>query len=133
MNQAVIADTGPLYAAVDPDDQYHRRAQRELSVIARAKRELVVPYPIFLEAYTLVLYRLGSEAAVGWLSEMTAGTAFVNPTPEDYREAVKKVSRFADQKITLFDATVATVAERLSLEIWTYDHHFDVMRAHVWR
>ena len=133
MNQAVIADIGPLYAAVDPDDQYHRRAQRELKRITQEKRELVIAYPILLEGYTLVLYRLGGEAAISWLTEIVAGTAFVNPTVEDYREAVRRVSRFADQKITVFDATVAVLAARLSLKVWTYDHHFDVMRAPIWR
>jgi hypothetical protein len=28
---------------------------------------------------------------------------------------------------------VATLAGRLGLEVWTYDHHFDVMRVAVWR
>jgi len=27
----VIADTRPLYAAVDPDDQYHQQAQADLN------------------------------------------------------------------------------------------------------
>jgi len=27
VTRAVLADTGPLYAAVDPDAQYHARAQ----------------------------------------------------------------------------------------------------------
>ncbi|WP_203219504.1 hypothetical protein [Nostoc edaphicum] len=31
--RAVIADTGPLYAAVDIDDQYHERSQAELQRI----------------------------------------------------------------------------------------------------
>lgn len=57
----------------------------------------------------------------------------MNPVPEDYREAVKNVLAFTDQKITLFDATVAVLAGRLGLQVWTYDHHFDVMRAMVWR
>jgi hypothetical protein len=30
MKRAVLADTGPLYAAVDPDDAYDARAHREL-------------------------------------------------------------------------------------------------------
>jgi hypothetical protein len=38
-----------------------------------------------------------------------------------------------DQPITLFDAAVATLAARLQIEVWTYDHHFDVMNASVWR
>jgi predicted nucleic acid-binding protein len=133
MKATVIADTGPLYAAVDPDDQYHRRAQRELKHLKGDRQELIIAYPTLLEAYTLVLYRIGSEAAMTWLQEVRTGAALVNPIPEDYRDALKKVVAFTDQKITLFDATVAVLAGRLGLQIWTYDHHFDLMRAPVWR
>jgi predicted nucleic acid-binding protein len=133
MRQAVIADTGPLYAAVDPDDQYHRRAQRELKRLVRDRHELVIAYPTLLESYTLLLYRLGREVAKAWLEEVLTGAALVNPTPEDYRDAATKVRAFTDQEITLFDAAVAVLASRLGLTVWTYDHHFDVMRAAVWR
>jgi predicted nucleic acid-binding protein len=133
MRQAVIADTGPLYAAVDPDDQYHRRAQRELKRLVRDRHELVIAYPTLLESYTLLLYRLGREVAKAWLDEVLTGAALVNPTPEDYRDAATKVRAFTDQEITLFDAAVAVLASRLGLTVWTYDHHFDVMRAAVWR
>ena len=133
MRQAVIADTGPLYAAVDPDDQYHRRAQRELKRLVRDRHELVIAYPTLLESYTLLLYRLGREVAKAWLDEVLTGAALVNPTPEDYRDAATKVRAFTDQEITLFDAAVAVLATRLGLTVWTYDHHFDVMRAAVWR
>jgi predicted nucleic acid-binding protein len=133
MIQGVIADTGPLYAAVDPDDQYHRRAQRELKRLVSDRHELVIAYPTLLESYTLLLYRLGREIATTWLDEVLTGAAFVNPTPEDYRDAAKKVRAFTDQKITLFDAAVAVLGSRLGLKVWTYDHHFDVMQAAVWR
>jgi predicted nucleic acid-binding protein len=56
----------------------------------------------------------------------------VNPSTEDYRQAVDKVKSLKDQPITLFDALVASLALRLKLEVWTYDYHFDVMRANVW-
>jgi predicted nucleic acid-binding protein len=62
-----------------------------------------------------------------------ADAALVNPTQEDYRRAIAKVGALADQPITLFDATVAALAVRLNLEVWTYDHHFDLMRVAVWR
>lgn len=61
MRRTVIADTGPLYAATDRDDQHHLRAQRELERLTREKHELVIAYPTLLEGYTLVLYRLGKE------------------------------------------------------------------------
>lgn len=133
MKPAVIADTGPLYAAVDPDDRYHQRARRELKRLVRDRHELVIAYPTLLESYTLLLYRLGRPTAQKWLNEVLMGAAFVNPTPEDYRDAAKKVLAFTDQEITLFDATVAVLADRLAFRVWTYDHHFDVMCAAVWR
>jgi predicted nucleic acid-binding protein len=130
--RAVLADVGPLYAAADRGDAHHKRALRQLQKLARDRREVVVPYPTLLEAYSLVLFRMGTNAAFKWLTYM-ADASLVNPTPEDYRQAVARVRALADQRITLFDATVAALATRLGLEVWTYDHHFDVMRVGVWR
>jgi len=132
VKSAVLADTGPLYAAADPDDAHHKRARRELSRLAGGHQEVVVAYPTLLEAYTLVLFRLGESAALNWLEQMK-DAALVNPIAEDYRQAVVKVQSLKDQPITLFDALVATLASRLSLEVWTYDHHFDAMRVAIWR
>jgi predicted nucleic acid-binding protein len=132
MKRAVLADTGPLYAAADPDDAHHKRAQQELLRLAREKREIVVAYPTLLEAYTLVLFRLGKSAAANWLIEM-AGASLINPSPQDYRQAIAKVQSLAGQPITLFDATTAILGATLGLAVWTYDHHFDLMRVEVWR
>jgi predicted nucleic acid-binding protein len=129
---AVLADTGPLYAAADPDDAHHKRARRELIRLARERQEVLVIYPTVLEAYTLVLFRLGKTAALHWLEEI-AGAALVNPVAEDYRQAFARVHSLKDQPITLFDALVATLSHRLGLPVWTYDHHFDLMRVNVWR
>ncbi|HXM60402.1 MAG TPA: PIN domain-containing protein [Terriglobales bacterium] len=128
----MLADTGPLYAAADPDDAHHKRARRELRRLADKNHEVMVAYPTLLEAYTLVLFRLGETAALHWLEDM-AGAALVNPSAEDYRKAVIRVKSLKDQSITLFDALAATLASRLGLEVWTYDHRFDVMRVAVWR
>jgi len=129
---AVLADTGPLFAAADPDDSHHKRSRRELRRLADENYEIIVAYPTLLEAYTLVLFRLGETTAMRWLEEM-AGAALVNPSADDYRQAVVRVQSLKDQSITLFDALVASLAGRLGLEVWTYDHHFDVMRVAVWR
>jgi len=132
MKRAVLADTGPLYAAADPDDAHHKRAQQELRQLAREKREIVVAYPTLLEAYTLVLFRLGKGAAANWLNEM-ADASLINPSPQDYRQATARVQSLAGQPITLFDATLAILSATLGLAVWTYDHHFDLMRVEVWR
>jgi predicted nucleic acid-binding protein len=122
-----------LYAAADRDDAHHKRAQSELKRLGREKKEVLVAYPTLCEAYTLVLYRLGNTAARAWLNDMLVGVSLVNPTPEDYRDARMKLASLLDQPITLFDATVAALGARLGIEIWTYDHHFDLLRASVWR
>ncbi|HUA14656.1 MAG TPA: PIN domain-containing protein [Verrucomicrobiae bacterium] len=132
MRKAVLADTGPLYAAVDPHDANHSRSMRELQKLAGEKREVLVPFPTLCEAYSLVLCRLGGSLAAKWLAELSGATV-VNPTLDDHREAVARLSSFVDQRITLFDTTLAAVALRLGVVVWTYDHHFDVMRVPVWR
>jgi predicted nucleic acid-binding protein len=132
MIRAILADAGPLYAAVDPQDAHHRRATEELRKLGSERRDILITFPTLLETYSLVLFSLGTKIASGWLTEMT-DAALVNPTLEDYRLAFARLRSLADQRITLFDAVTAAVAERLGLEVWTYDHHFDVMRIGVWR
>jgi predicted nucleic acid-binding protein len=132
MTYAVLADAGPLYAAVDPEDAHHKRAVRDMRRLDQEGRETVVAYSTLLEAYSLVLFRLGKSTATEWLTDI-AGASLINPSAEDYRLAAAKLRGLADQPITLFDAVAAAVATRLRLEVWTYDHHFDVMRVPVWR
>jgi len=132
MTGPVLADAGPLYAAADAADARHQQALQELERLARDRREVVVAYPTLLETYSLVLFRMGTDGASKWLAYMD-DAVLVNPTPEDYRQALARVRALADQRITLFDATVASLATRLGAEVWTYDHDFDVMRVPVWR
>jgi predicted nucleic acid-binding protein len=132
MTRGVLADTGPLYAVADEGDAHHKRALRELQKLMRERREIVVAYPILLEAYSLILFRLGRRAASTWLSQIVSAP-FVDPISDDYRRAMDRVHTLPDQSITLIDATVAAMANRLKLPVWTYDHHFDVMKTPVWR
>jgi predicted nucleic acid-binding protein len=100
--------------------------------LARDRREVLVAYPILLEAYSLLLYKLGRRAATGWLAEVS-DASFLNPAPEDYARGLIMVQALPDQSITLVDATLAALSTRMGLDVWTYDHHFDVMRVGVWR
>src|ERR1700691_2805114 len=129
---AVLPDTGPLFAAADEDDADHERALRQTDELERDGRIVLIPYPILLEAYSLVLKRFGSQAALRWLSNAVEAS-LINPTPEDYSMACAILRAFSDQDISLADATIATLATRLKVEVWTYDHHFDVMRVPIWR
>jgi predicted nucleic acid-binding protein len=132
VKNAVLADAGPLYAAVDPSDLHHRRALQELQGFSDNHCAVIVSFSTLLEVHSLVLRKIRRSVALGWLHEMAHAT-LINPTPEDYRQASARLADFADQPITLFDATLAILALRTGLPVWTYDHHFEVMRVSVWR
>jgi predicted nucleic acid-binding protein len=110
MKLAVCADTGPLYAAVDPHDQHHRRAHAELKTLSEARRDVIIAYPTLFETYSLILYRLGVRSSLGWLREIRTGSTLVAPTVDDYRADGEKLSRYPDQSITLYDALVSVLA-----------------------
>jgi predicted nucleic acid-binding protein len=120
---AVVCNRGP-------EDKHHKQTLRELRQLNDERWNFVVAYPTLLEAYSLILFRLGKNAASNW---PRTDASLINPILEDYRQAAAKVRAFADQPITLFDAVVVVLAPRLGFEVWTYDHHFDVMRVGVWR
>lgn len=129
----MLADTGPLYAALDPTDDNHDRAQRDIEQLGREDLGVAVTYPTLCEGYSLVLYKLGIVQAHGWLGEIQGYAALLNPTPEDYREAADRIVGYRDQDFSMFDALAAVISEERSLPVWTYDHHFDVMGVEVWR
>ncbi|MGF1471086.1 MAG: type II toxin-antitoxin system VapC family toxin [Rubrobacteraceae bacterium] len=131
--RAVLADTGPLYAALDPDDENHGRAQENIELLNLQELGIVVAYPTLCESYSLILYKLGIPAAHGWLDELRENASLINPTQDDYGRASERLLGYRDQGFSMFDSIVACLSERLEFPVWTFDHHFDVMRVEVWR
>lgn len=129
----MLADTGPLYAALDTSDGNHDRAQKDIELLNSEGLGVAVAYPTLCECYSLVLYRLGIDAVHGWLAEVHDGAFLMNPAPEDFEEAADLLRRYRDQALSLFDAVTAVLSRRLGLPVWSYDHHFDVVQVDVWR
>jgi predicted nucleic acid-binding protein len=129
----VLADTGPLYAATDPDDSRHHRSLEEQDLIEVEGLKMFVPYATLQESYGLVLRKLGLNRTHAFLEDLSRTAIFVTPTEDDHRGAIRRVLRYPDQDISLADAILAEVSHRLEAPVWTYDHHFDVMGTRVWR
>ena len=129
----VVVDTGIFYALLDEKDSYHQRSQSEMQRIVDSNTAIYVPFPVFLETYSLLLYQLGFLAAKEFTEYCLDCVEFLNPTPEDYLQAKEKVMQNPDQTITLVDATTAVLSAKMNIPIWTYDYHFDVMGSLVWR
>jgi predicted nucleic acid-binding protein len=131
--KGVLADTGPLYALADPEDQFHGRAQKELDRFYEDGYRPIASCSTLVEAHNLVLRRLGHQVGRKWIGELTAGIDLMNPLQEDYLNAIQLLKRYPDQDITLCDGVLAVISSQFELPVWTYDHHFDVMRVEVWR
>ena len=132
MRRTVLADTTPLYAAASTRDQYHARAQTELGELERGGWTVAVTVPTVMETYTLMLHRLGIPAAQQFLAALTGSATLIMPIEEDFAAAMALVQSYRDQPLTLFDTLLAAVSSRLALPVWTYDAHFDVVRADRW-
>jgi predicted nucleic acid-binding protein len=131
--RAILADTGALYALADSSDRYHQQSQAELDVINRDNLAIIVPYPVYVETHKLILYRQGCANALVFAKRLLTEANLLNPTSEDYQDAVQLIEQFPDQKITLVDAVLAVLALNAGVPVWTYDYHFDVMQIQVWR
>ncbi len=129
----MLADTGPLYAAVDPSDDNFEQAREDLDRLNSERLSVALSFPVLCESYSLVLYKLGTHRARAWLGEIRDQASLVNPSPQDYEAAAHLISGYPDQRLSVFDAVTAVLSGRMELPVWTYDHHFDVMQVEVWR
>ena len=112
-----------------------RRALNEspARILATLRAALGSPSLLVIESYSLAQCRLGLVQATSFLRHLLRTTVLLTPTEEDHRGAIRCVLRYPDQDISLADAILAEVSDRLAAPVWTYDHHFDVMGARVWR
>lgn len=133
MSRLVLADTGPLYALADRSDQFHSRARRESEQLKLEGFVIAAAHPTIMEGHTLILRRLGLQVARAWLEDAHSRIGLINPTPADYLDAVRQVRTFRDKPISLFDALLAVLSERLGLPIWSFDRHFELMHVNLWR
>ncbi len=128
-----MADAGPLYALRDPTDTLHERSREDQERLESERLRTAMSYSTLTECHALIMRKLGMGEARSFLSELSATSYFLTPTTQDYEKAVQRTLRYPDQNITLADAIVAEVGDRLEIPVWTYDHHFDVMGVRVWR
>lgn len=131
--KGIIIDTGVFYALLDKSDTYHKQAQSELNIVIEKNLTIYVSFPVFLETYSLLLYRLGFMTAKAFTEYCDTSVEFINPNQKQYLLAKDKVIQYPDQKITLVDGMTAILSIQMNLPVWTYDYHFDIMGVQVWR
>lgn len=121
-----VVDTGPLYAAVDGDDEDHERC---LAVLERTDLDLVIPAMCIAEAAYLIERRMGPKVEAAFLRGLGA-MDIEAPHADEWDRIAVLVERYADLPLGGTDASVISLAERLGTDlIVTLDRrHFGVVR-----
>ena len=115
----VVADSGPLIAAMNDRDPAHALSA---AVVTELGRDLVVPVPVVTEVDQLIRARAGGSPARAFLGALARGRHTVAPvTAELFRRAVAIDSQFADLNLGWVDAAVMAVAERRDAAVFTFD------------
>jgi predicted nucleic acid-binding protein len=121
-----VVDSGPLYAAVDADDDDHGRC---VAVLTRPDLELVIPAMVVAEVTFLVGRRLGPDVESSFLRGLSQ-FEIESPTADDWTPMADLVATYRDFPLGGTDASVAVLADRLGTKlIITLDRrHFGAVR-----
>ncbi len=119
----LLVDTSAVYALIDRDDTYHRKAVSLLRSLPRRGLTPLLTNFIVAESHALLLSRLGPEIARGWLLRQIWPVERV--TPEDEEKAREIIQKYVDKTFSYTDATSFAVMERLEIrEAFAFDPHF---------
>lgn len=123
----MIVDTGGLLAFFNRREPMHD----EVVSVVEAATDLIVSPFVLAEVDYLVATRLGVDAELAVLDELSGGAWILADLGEnDLREARGVVAKYRDQNVGLADASLVVLAERChTRRILTLDHrHFSILR-----
>jgi predicted nucleic acid-binding protein len=123
-----LLDTGPLLAALDSTDAFHRPCA---DLLKRLHGPLAVPAPVLVEVCYFLQTRSGPKTEALFLESLARGELDLIPTvPSDLTRMAELVRTYADLPLGAVDASVIAIAERLGVqEVATLDRrHFGVVR-----
>lgn len=121
-----IVDTGPLYATIDLDDDWH---EPSIELLSRGDLELVTSALVVAETAQLAGLRLGARAEAGFLRGLRALEVEL-PSAGDWSRIADLVERYGDLPLGAVDASLVVLAERFDTDLlMTLDRrHFTVVR-----
>jgi uncharacterized protein len=121
-----IFDTGPLYAALDRDDDDHESCAALLR--SRDVRP-IIPALIVAEVSYLAATRLGTEVEAAFAAGLS-DFDMEAPLPSDWQRIAELVRKYADFPLGTVDASIVALAERLRItHVATLDHrHFRAVK-----
>jgi predicted nucleic acid-binding protein len=127
VSETLVADTGVVFAALDPDDLDYARC----SALLQSGLAVTIPAPVIGELDWLGRSRGRPRAAAVFLESVLDGSVLVYDLEiEDWARVHELIVRYSDLRLSVIDASVVAVAERLEqTAIATLDRrHFSVVQ-----
>jgi len=125
---AVLIDTGIIYALADRTDTWHKKA---VDFTTAFMGKLLVPSPVIPEACYLLNSFLGANAELAFLHSLIKKELVIEHSKEDdLLRIVELLKKYRDQNIGYVDASLIAVAERLKIKkVLTTDRkHFPIIK-----
>ena len=122
----VVFDTGPLYAALDADDDDHGACAQ---LLKRSDVRAVIPLLVVTEVGYLAATRLGSEVEAKFMEGLT--TLDVDcPPAQEWERIAELIRRYDNFPLGAVDASGVALAERLNTaHVATLDaRHFHAVK-----
>ena len=122
----VLLDAGPLVAYLYPRDTYHDWAVEQFDL---AIEPFLTCEPVLTEACFLTVRNGQTPARVLWL--LSSGVLRIAFNMEEELPALHAlIERYGNVPMSLADACLVRMAERMGLSICTLDFDFTVYRVH---
>ena len=125
-SSVAIVDTGPLYAAVDANDQDHASC---VAAMQTAGLRLIIPSLVVAEATYLIGSRMGPNVESSFLGSLRR-CEVESPLPDEWSRIAALVKQYGDFPLGGTDACVIVLAERFATDtIITLDRrHFAAVK-----
>ncbi|MEW6166775.1 MAG: DNA-binding protein [Pseudomonadota bacterium] len=108
----ILADTGFWLALAGPADMHHARALQAARDLA--EEDFVCTWPVITETVYLIGKRLGIEARLRFMAELTAGVCTIQALPDTaLRRMELLMRRYRNLPMDLADASLVVLAEEL--------------------
>ncbi|MFL5331231.1 MAG: type II toxin-antitoxin system VapC family toxin [Gemmataceae bacterium] len=124
----ILCDSGPLIAILDVNDAHHKQCSLALDTLPADP--MLTTWPCLAEA----MYFLGRNCGLSgqerlWMMWERGALLIHGNDISDCRRMRELMNQYADLPMSLADASLVTVAEKLNIQtVFTIDHHFHIYR-----
>ena len=125
----IFIDTSAFFAALNPKDNHHNKAQSFLKKLENESRyQSVISNLIFMESVTLIRARLSIPLSIKFGEHLYQSTKIklIYVTPEIEKQAWKIFTQYSDKQFSFVDCTSFAIMKIMNInEAFTFDKHFE--------